>query len=201
MVVESKVIEGFITRAYETARSHGFHDVERSDEHFLMLVLSEIGEMVEADRKNKHADMEKFNEVMSHRDSSNEITRQHYFETLIKDTLEDELADVVIRLCDFCGKRNLVPLMPSGEVLGMSGEFDGIFGKMSVCEQCFSLSCLVSDISRQAHGYKHMKEHYLGMILSFCFEFADFHGIDLVWHVEQKMHYNETRPMKHGKGY
>ena len=37
--------------AYETAREHGWHDEEHSDEHWLMLILTEIAEPVNADRK------------------------------------------------------------------------------------------------------------------------------------------------------
>lgn len=40
-----------IERAYSCACSHGFHEVELSVEHYLMLVLSEIGEAVEAHRR------------------------------------------------------------------------------------------------------------------------------------------------------
>ena len=52
MVTKEK-LDSLTTRAFDTACSHGFHDVERSNAHFMMLVLSEIGEMVEADRKSR----------------------------------------------------------------------------------------------------------------------------------------------------
>ena len=39
-----------ISRAYGMAKEHGFHAVERSMQHYLMLVLGEVGEAVEADR-------------------------------------------------------------------------------------------------------------------------------------------------------
>lgn len=47
-------------RAYKTACEHGFHDTELSNEHLLCLVISELMEAVEADRKGKTADMFKF---------------------------------------------------------------------------------------------------------------------------------------------
>ena len=37
-----------------------------------------------------------------------------------------------------------------------------------------------------------------------CYEIeqlAKHHNIDLDWHIEMKMRYNETREYKHGKGY
>lgn len=38
-------------KAYKTACEHGFHDQELSNNHFLCLVISELMEAVEADRK------------------------------------------------------------------------------------------------------------------------------------------------------
>ena len=40
-------------KAYRTACGHGFHDQELSNEHFLCLVISELMEAVEADRRGK----------------------------------------------------------------------------------------------------------------------------------------------------
>ena len=33
------------------------------------------------------------------------------------------------------------------------------------------------------------------------FDFAEHYGIDLEWHIRQKMNYNATREFKHGKKY
>ena len=43
-------------RAFENARAKGFHDVERKDNHWLMLVVCELAEAVEADRSGRRAD-------------------------------------------------------------------------------------------------------------------------------------------------
>lgn len=190
MVVNRKIIEDFIRRAYDTACSHGFHDVKRSDEYYLMLVLSEIGEMVEADRKNSRANRDGFEKCVG-------LTWNDRFRGYIKDTLEDELADIAIRIFDFCGTKGVNPMMTSKGVVDMSEEFVALFGKMSVCEQCFALSCLVTGVSRGDDDVSTC----MGYIIAFLFEFAAFHGIDLEWHIEQKMRYNETRPKKHGKNY
>lgn len=42
-------------RAYKTAVEHGFHEEEKSDAYWLGLVMSEMGEAVNADRKGQHA--------------------------------------------------------------------------------------------------------------------------------------------------
>ena len=47
-------------RAYKTACEKGWHETELSNEHFLCLVISELMEAVEADRKGKRANVESY---------------------------------------------------------------------------------------------------------------------------------------------
>ena len=70
----------------------------------LMLVVSELGEALEAHRKGKHSDLKVANmDSEKHTDKTRIIT----FEGCIKDTFEDELADAVIRIADICGYSNI----------------------------------------------------------------------------------------------
>lgn len=194
MVTKEK-LDSLTTRAFDTACSHGFHDVERSNAHFMMLVLSEIGEMVEADRKSRR--------VKLHGDALDNTLRFNdfvpTFEHLVKDTMEDELADVVIRLLDFCGKRGISLFMGNDGIVDMQDKFVEMFGDMSVCEQCFYLSRVVTSIGDDAPAQN--LPSLVACAISFCFEFATFHKIDLLWHIEKKMAYNETRAKMHGKNY
>ena len=84
--------------AYDTASRHGFHDAHYGETYYMGLMLSEVGEIINADRKGKHADLEAYETAIK----TTENPRQA-FETYIKDTVEDEFADVVIRLLDFAG--------------------------------------------------------------------------------------------------
>ena len=47
-------------RAYNNAVAHGWHEEDLSNEHFLCLVISELMEAVEADRKGQRAEKNKF---------------------------------------------------------------------------------------------------------------------------------------------
>lgn len=51
-------------KAYQCAVSHGWHEKDLSDEHFICLVISELMEAVEADRKGMHADRGNFEYYM-----------------------------------------------------------------------------------------------------------------------------------------
>ena len=72
-----KVINNYCNRAYEIAKSKGWHEEKRETGTLLALIHSEVSEALEADRKG---DIENFVE---------------------------ELADVVIRVFDLCGSRNI----------------------------------------------------------------------------------------------
>ena len=50
--------------SHANAVKHGFWEKRESNEHCLMLVVSEIGEMVEAHRAGKRANLEAYNEPL-----------------------------------------------------------------------------------------------------------------------------------------
>lgn len=102
-------------------KQRGFWDGERNVGELLMLVVSELGEAIEAHRKNRFTDPLFV---------GTEMTPAAFAEN-IKDTFEDEIADAIIRLFDMCG----------------------------------------------------------GL------------GIDIDFHIREKLKYNETRPTRHGKRY
>lgn len=196
------LVKELVERSFNTSSSHGFHDEEHSDEHYMMLVVSEIGEMVEADRKNRHADIAAFKALEEVRIGSDEEYAEYFdkcFVEHIKDTFEDELADVVIRLFDYLGTINTLPYMLEDGFVGMSKEFDELFGQYSTCEHCYALTSLVMAIARNTNNND--KAEAVGAVLSMAYELSKRMGFNLLEHVTLKMQYNEHRAPKHGKRY
>lgn len=104
-------------KAYTTANNHGFHDkchqnMQNNDGQLgvthklakLALVMSEVGEAVDAVRKNKYTDMKDLQQLATIA-KKNDMSEQdeEFFREHIKDTFEDELADTIIRIFDLCG--------------------------------------------------------------------------------------------------
>lgn len=83
-------------RAFETAKAKGFHDEPIDIPRALMLTVSELAEALEADRKNKRADLSAFFD----KEPCEIFPFREKFEVHVKDTFEDELADATIRLLD-----------------------------------------------------------------------------------------------------
>ena len=198
----------YIMRAYTSACNHGFHDKELSVEHLIMLVLTEVSEMVEADRKGLHANMSMFI-----RESSTLPPRGHEenhwqscFERFIKDTVEDEMADVCIRLFDFCGTFGLdASIIVDNDLLS---EYRCLFGGKSFCEQCFTLCsvlCRIDGLSFEDDSEDDDTIDNIPTIISGALTFIYFMAkelhVDLARHIDLKMSYNELRPRKHGKCY
>ena len=94
-------------KAFSNALKHGFHHKDQNIGELLMLIVSELSEALEADRKNKHADLQKYNAGIATYNGESESQDKSTFEFYIKDTFEDELADVVIRVADLCGYLNI----------------------------------------------------------------------------------------------
>ncbi len=101
---------------HQDAKRKGFWDSERETGTLLMLCVSELSEALEADRKGRknmlktfERDMEfaRLNDENFNPDDINYDWIVNRFETTIKDTFEDELADTVIRILDLCGARGI----------------------------------------------------------------------------------------------
>lgn len=186
-------INDFIESAYMNALEHGFHDEKTSFEHQMMLVISEISEAVEADRKNRHAALGLFDHCFK---DSGDFNNE--FISFIKDGVEDELADVCIRLFDMCGYFEIEPYRSEKEIESLYTDWANEFGGLSFCEQCYHLVNLLTSCSVKD---KHDIEVTFGAALSYIYYLCKSLNIDLVRHIELKMRFNASRGYKHGKEY
>lgn len=184
-------------KAHNMAVSHGWWDEKKSNEHYLMLVITEISELVEADRDNtRRANVDWFNKQMETsvicRGLDPNITKERGYEVAynktIKGSIEEELADIAIRLFDL------------GGALGIDFEkmnpcrYYRAFDKFSFTENAFALC---KGLSRDIIGI----EKRIQFGLDYVSNWADSIGIDIDWHIEKKMQYNQNRPIRHGKKY
>ena len=89
---------------YEGNKLRGFDVSKENIGQTLMLVVSELAEALEADRKGKHADLVAYEKRLEDiNNGRRKFKGPHMFTEDIKDTFEDEIADSIIRLFDLCG--------------------------------------------------------------------------------------------------
>lgn len=178
--------QALIERVQMNAKDKGFHDVEISTEHKIMLIICEVAEAVEADREGRIArPMPEDWQAMNDEDFKMTFLRN------VKDSLEDELADVLIRMMDsgylddteeiltpdFFTRVTLVPPVGKGSAF---------------VEQAYHL---VESIVFGA------KVNDLNTACQIVFYLARQLDIDLANHIRMKMRYNAMRPRLHGKAY
>jgi NTP pyrophosphatase (non-canonical NTP hydrolase) len=177
-------------KAHANAVAKGFWHERKGNEHCLMLVVTEVAEMVEADRKGHNADKFGFDTAIAnaHKGVVRDDWFAYAFNRCIKNTLEDEFADVAIRLADLAG------------ALGL--DFDKMqpcryyraFDRFTFTENAFAL---VKGLSKD----KICIEKRIQFGLCFIEEWSKHLGINLDWHIDQKMTYNQGREAMHGKKY
>jgi len=100
------------TEIHENTKSKGFFDSEKNIGEMLCLIHSEVSEALEADRKNHYCKISaSMLAGLADKDygiSFNDEKRSsEHFESLVKNTFEDELADVVIRVLDLCAFKGI----------------------------------------------------------------------------------------------
>lgn len=171
-------------KAYKTACEHGFHDNELSNEHCLMLVITELSEAVEADRKGRRMTEEDKKEYLS---CQKENFYMYAYDNYIKGTVEEELADTCIRLLDLAGLRKI--------------DMNNRFIISYIVNEKKSFTENIYSILKDIVNYRYTFEECLNYSIRQIFELARFNNMNLSWHIEQKMLYNSFRDKMHGKKY
>ena len=179
---------------YEANKAKGFHEEKHSFEHMACLIISELMEAVEADRKNLKADVLEFEMCMCgvlEEDYDRWFKKQ--FEWCVKDTVADELADAVIRLLDTAGALGINIDHSFVERHVASAKSKDVKGRLLTENIYFACGAIHESDNKPSVSINNT----LVCLIILC----ETLNIDLWKHVELKLKYNSLRPYKHGKAY
>ena len=146
-----------------------------------MLIITEIAEAVQADRKRLYAGKDKFDYAVDRGAYDCEIAYEMY----IKGSVEEELADIIIRMLDYCGMRK-IEFREDNDGF----PFDRLTAFRTFPEAMYDLCGMITREDLPM-------EFPLRCVIYYCESF----GIDILWFVEMKMRYNELRPKMHNRRY
>lgn len=183
-------------------------DPNKNISELLMLIVSELGEALEAHRCGRFTNWDNYNRYFKdiskssidrfHMDEGSLLMYrkevQNLFECQIKDTFEDEIADVFLRLFSVLGYLQIDVEMT---VIELSS-----FKEISVCENIGEFFYFLSkDICKIMREDTYINLNYVNLVLNKIYAFSTHHNIPIEKHINAKMAYNKTRPHKHGKAY
>lgn len=182
-------VNELISSAYQMAKEHGFNNGE-SIKTLRMGIICEIAEAVEADRRDAHADVENFKKKCSNYGSEGKPYNVAY-RLYIKGSVEEELADICIRLFDLAGQDGITA---GYDITGITYNTYNVHNAgAGFPEKALKAVELITS------PYK-IKSPFVST-LSFMLGWSADMGIDLEWHIDHKMKYNKSRNYKHGKKY
>ncbi len=199
-MVDKMEIEKLIAVAHSNAVEKGFYPegVEKNIGELLMLIVSELGEALEAHRKNRFADWTGYQNHLDYYDSWDKKSPGYLsqipisFRRNIKDTFEDEIADVYIRLFDLCGYLHINPhLKPYLSTEKLSD---------NVGERLLYLCGILCEMHIDPDKGLTQGD-YISIVISMLNLYCTTWKIPIRKHITAKMEYNKTRPHKHGKAY
>lgn len=188
----------------QTATDKGFwHEGEtRSKGEMLMLMVSELGEALEAHRKNRYVDPEfrgfkPYNEWRAETLGTEAYYEDQWcgaFKNCVKDTVEDEMADVVIRILDYIN---------GWKISYIEREYrkpsTGNFGHDLLRINHYLLKAFHAHV--EPEGTDHTPGQDWGYALASIISFCQWNNIDILQHVRWKMRFNSNREHMHGKAY
>ena len=160
-----------------------------------MLIITEMGEAIQADQHDRHGSVEQFYHWLSTSD-------EHAYERTIEGTVESEFADIAIRILSLLGwyaSKDVINLMND---IDIAKQID--FHKLELQRSTFSLPTALYNIITHmtyfpfACSPSWMNTLRLQEILMQVFSLASMYDIDIVEYIHLKMNYNETRPYLHG---
>jgi hypothetical protein len=159
---------------------------DRSDKEMLMLVICELAEAVEAHRENRWMDGRQG--IIPEELAKYPQEFEANFKAWVKDTVEDEMADALIRILDFTEHIGLV-----------FKDSNSLVVTCPVQNESFAANCLnvVNELTDPRNDVFAKCVFAIRKIIGIC----DEYNIDICFHVEAKMKYNLLRPIRHGKAY
>ena len=190
----AETLNRYAKDCHQRAVAKGFWDGKHTLYHYLMLAFGELHEAIEADRLGKWAKLDPDTIDTLQRIEGAPYAQEFLRE--VKDTVEDEIADAVIRLLDLLGCLLRGVELTQEELNMVPAAYENDTPQNMLTDALFVV------VSGSIYGI--IKDREFISVLSPIKSLellCDHLGIDLMTHIELKLKYNELRHALHGKRY
>lgn len=194
------IVEALFLKApsiYESCVLRGYWKEEERHPLYqkLMLIVSELSEAMEADRKGKWGGKEAIQNV----EKAENMTFEKAYETYIKGTVEEELADFLICLLDLCGRAGIL----AGSITNCIDEElwnnkQTMFSELLFIINCTLSAKISSEPIEKAEGVFHQA---LSAAIMQAVYLSLMKDVDILWHIEAKQKYSLLTYKENPKSY
>lgn len=177
--------------AFETAKAHGWHDKELSDETYLLLIITEALDVIKLERFPVdddcysflvHADRQSFECELA----NNTVTFEKGYQFIIKDRVEDRIAGIIIRCFEFA------------EMKGINLDYAKRVLDMEMPQNTETLPELMLDLCTCITDNEVTLKTRLNTIVSVVIRYFQQRNIDIEYFINLKMKYNKLYGNKNG---
>ena len=195
-------IHMLIEASHTLGKDRGFWEKEKDLREEILYILSNVGDIAKAVKKGRKANWTEYDAVIkSYSDIYDEYEmveiKKQNFKKYIKDSFEDEIANVILRITDIMGgkKINITEVNPWIASCEHT-ELNYFFRNVKPTEEFTGNTprflneaihiCMFHSNEDKDYGLSHIL-FYLGSII-------EFYDIDIEKHLIKKIEYNRTRP-------
>ena len=172
MELDDKKLMTWAKRQHDIAAANGWHGAMASNAHMLALIVTEVAEIIEADRKECRYDASVFEKYKAQ--MGDDYGFVCFYDAEVKHTIDEEFADVCLRLLDLA--------------------WDCHHEEMRWFDDNISIPTYCRTTTEKAW---HLIDKELGWgvfqiarCIAFMYLWAEQEHIDLDFHIENKLRYN-----------
>lgn len=181
------VIQKFKAQSYKIAKDKGFYTDDTPIEKHITGILSELFEAYESHRLGSFTNKDVYNKNWINNPNYLSITWRQLYLKLIKDTFEDEITDLFIRVFNLSSYLKI-------DLKDVTPYYEHIQDK-NIDQQIIHIDQLILQ-------YNDMTPRlWFSVLLNTLYGFCNIYEINLKVHLAAKIEYNKSREYLHGKVY
>jgi NTP pyrophosphatase (non-canonical NTP hydrolase) len=181
------LIQKYINQSYKTAKDKGFYPDDSTIDKHLTGIVSELYEVYEAHRSGNFTNKKIYTTHWFNNPNHLSKTWCDSYIKNVKDSLEDEVTDLFIRIFNLAAHLNI--------------KLNDIYPDTDKLEN-YTIDNQIIFINKSILYFPNAKfKKWFDQVLNTLYGFCSIYGINIKIHIEAKIEFNKSREYLHGKKY